>query len=122
VKSIIDFARYPNIGDIRYTRSITLPVGVADAIRNGDAVIVVHGIDYNGNGIYDNVLDRSELKNSLPGEATAPALCGPLFNAQTASTGSGTTVYTASLGVYPESTDPADRARLALLCRLDGLA
>ena len=49
-------------------------------------MIVVHGIDYNHNGIYDDVLDRSELNSSLPGEATAPALCGPLVPTKTAST------------------------------------
>ena len=47
-------------------------------------MIIVHGIDYNHNGIYDNVLDRSELDNSLPGEATAPALCGTLVPTKTA--------------------------------------
>ena len=60
-KSIVDFSRYPHDRDIRYTRTITVPPGVAAAIRAGNAVIVVHGIDYNHNGIYDNVLDRSEL-------------------------------------------------------------
>ena len=74
------------MGDIRYTRTFTFPPGVAGAIRAGNAVIVVHGIDYNGNGIYDDVLDRSELNHNLPGEATAPALCGPLVATQTAAT------------------------------------
>ncbi len=113
-KSIIDFSRYPHVGDIRYSRTITVPAGVAQAIRSGDAVVVVHGIDYNGNGLYDNVLDRSELSNALPGEATAPALCGPVFSGQTASAGG---VYTASLHVYREaaSQDPADRR---LFCQL----
>jgi hypothetical protein len=83
-KSIIDFSRYPNVGTIRYTRTITIPRGVAAAIRSGNAALIFHGIDYNGNGIYDNVLDRSELNNALPGEATAPALCGPLVTQKTA--------------------------------------
>ncbi len=117
-KSIIDFARYPHVGDIRYTRTITVPPGVAAAIRGGDAVIVVHGIDYNGNGIYDNVLDRSELSNALPGEATAPALCGPLFNGQTASAPGGSGgVYTASLHVYQEAVGD-DVTRRWLLCHV----
>ncbi len=85
-KSIIDFSRFPTAGDIRYKRTITLPAGIAGAIRAGNAVIIVHGIDYNGNGIYDNVLDRSDLKRSLPGESTAPALCGTLVKTKTAST------------------------------------
>jgi hypothetical protein len=82
--SIIDFTRFPTVGNIRYKRTITVPAGVAGAIKAGKAVIIVHGIDYNGNGIYDNVLDRSELKRSLPGESTAPALCGTLAKAKTA--------------------------------------
>jgi serine/threonine protein kinase len=86
-KSIIDFSRYPHVGTIRYTRTITIPTGVADAIRAGNAAMIVHGIDYNHNGFYDNVLDRSDLNNSLPGEATAPAICGSLVASQTASTG-----------------------------------
>ena len=100
-KSIVDFARYPTVGAIRYTREITVPPGIASAIRAGNAVIVVHGIDYNHNGIYDDVLDRSELNHSLPGEATAPALCGPLVPTRTAAAGTGgliaATTYTVSL-------------------------
>jgi hypothetical protein len=86
-KSIIDFSRYPRVGTIRYTRKITIPTGVADAIRAGNAAMIVHGVDYNHNGFYDNVLDRSDLNNSLPGEATAPAICGSLVASQTASAG-----------------------------------
>ena len=83
-KSIVDFSRYPSTGTIHYTRAITIPAGVADAIRAGNAALIIHGIDYNHNGIYDNVLDRSELKNSLTGESTAPAVCGPLVPTKTA--------------------------------------
>jgi hypothetical protein len=93
--SIVDFSRYPTVGNIRYTRTIQVQPGVAAAIRAGNAVVIVHGIDYNQNGIYDNVLDRSELNNALPGEATAPALCGTLFPTQNASTGGK--VYVASI-------------------------
>ena len=118
-KSIIAFSRYPHVGDIRYSRTITVPRGVAAAIRDGDAVVVVHGIDYDGNGIYDNVLDRSELNNALPGEATAPALCGPVSSGQTAATGAGSGggVYTASLHVYQEAVGD-DAARRWLLCHV----
>jgi hypothetical protein len=118
-KSIVSFPRYPAVGDIRYTRTIVIPRGVADAIRAGNAVIVVHGIDYNGNGIYDDVLDRSELNPALPGEATAPALCGPLFSTgPSAQAGSGAT-YTASLHLYGSGSDGA--AALALLCHFGTL-
>jgi hypothetical protein len=116
VHSIVDFSRYPSVGDIRYTRAITVPAGVAAAIRAGNAVIVVHGIDYDHNRIYDNILDRSELKSSLPGEATAPALCGRLVPTKSASI-SGATTYAVSLhrtvvaAVAPGSS-------FALLCHL----
>jgi len=118
-KSIVDFSRYPTVGNIRYTRTITLSPTVAGEIRDRNAAIVVHGIDYNGNGIYDNVLDRSELSNSLPGEATAPALCGVLAPRTTASVdsgGRGAIVMTASLYPYNPLTDIS--AGAALLCHL----
>jgi hypothetical protein len=101
-QSILVFPRFPHDGNIRYTRTITLPSEVASAIRRRKASIIVHGIDYNGNGLYDSVLDRSELDRHLPGEATAPGLCGPLLVAQgqTASAGGGQ-VYTARLNVQP---------------------
>ena len=100
--SNLDFERYPAVGNIRYRRTMTVTASAAAAIRAGNAVIVVHGIDYNGNGVYDNILDRSELSPALPGEATAPALCGPLFNSQsvaeTTGRGSASAVYAAALG------------------------
>ncbi len=101
--SNLDFRRYPSSGNIRYTRTVTITPGAAAAIRAGDALIVVHGIDYNANGVYDDVLDRSELNNALPGEATAPALCGPLINAdaltQTPTRSRPTNIsFTANLG------------------------
>ena len=76
--------------------------------------MIVHGIDYNGNGLYDSVLDRSELDRHLPGEATAPALCGPLVppKNQKADAG-GTAVYTASLQSSrpPRTSGPAAPSR-----------
>src|SRR5205807_2679252 len=82
-KSIIDFPRYPSVGDIRYTRTFFLTPALADLIRAGNAVIVVHGIDPDGNGVYDNFLGTSDLSKALPAEATAPALCGPLISTPT---------------------------------------
>jgi hypothetical protein len=128
-RSIIAFPRYPRVGDIRYTRKITVPPGVAAAIRAGNAVVIVHGIDYNHNGFYDYVLDRSDLNPTLPGEATAPALCGRLLAATTAdAAGPGRTVagtYTANLhrfvalAVTPGSGFPG--TGFALLCHLLGV-
>jgi hypothetical protein len=120
VNSIVDFARYPDVGDVRYTRgAITVKPGIAQAIRAGNAVIVVHGIDYDHNGLYDNVLDRSDLDNRLPGEATAPALCGTLKSATSASVG-GSTTYTVVLHrTILAAVEPGND--LAFLCHLLGV-
>jgi len=77
-KSLLAFNRFPKTGEIRYSRKIRVGPVVASYIRENNAVLVVHGIDYNANGLYDGTLDRSDLNRSIPGEATAPALCGPL--------------------------------------------
>ena len=75
VPTNIDMNRYPASGDIRYSRTLTLPPVLADLIRDDDATIVVHGIDYNKNHVYDfGALGISDLDKTLPGEATAPAL------------------------------------------------
>jgi serine/threonine protein kinase len=114
VKSILALNRFPRNGNIRYTRRIALTGPVASYVRADNAVIVVHGADYNGNGVYDNSLDRSDLKRSLPGELTTPALCGKLVpkkstpgssgQTKTAQTHDATRVYYASLG----ETDPGN--------------
>ena len=80
MNSMLAFSRYPTTGDIHYQRTITLTTGAANAIRNGNAVVVVHGIDYNHTGHYDMVLNRSELDSAVSQDATAPALCGTLLN------------------------------------------
>jgi serine/threonine protein kinase len=86
-RSLLAFKRYPSTGSIRYSRKIDVGPVVASYLRKDNAVVVVHGIDYNHNGIYDGTLDRSDLDRSLPGEATAPGLCGVLI----ADKGSGST-------------------------------
>jgi hypothetical protein len=52
---------------------------IADAIRDGEGVLVVHGNDYNDNGAYDfEAAGKSELDPALPAEGTDPAACGVL--------------------------------------------
>jgi Protein kinase domain len=100
VASILAFPRFLSGGNLHYTRTIVLPASVAAAIRADDAVIVVHGTDYDGTGIYSGVLDASELSKSVPATATAPALCGRLVGAQNADSsaaGGAVARYTASL-------------------------
>ena len=65
-------------GNLSYERgSIKVSHTVARAIRSGEAVVVVHGVDYNGDHEYDGDA-RSDLDPSLPAEATDPAICGVL--------------------------------------------
>lgn len=73
--------RFPTApeGRVSYDRKgIEVSQRVARAIRRGNAVVVIHGIDYNGNGEYDFAAGESELDASLPAEATDPVSCGVL--------------------------------------------
>jgi hypothetical protein len=65
-------------GKINYERgSINVSTDVAQAITEGKAVVVVHGVDHNNDGKYDGDT-KSDLDPSLPTEATDPAICGVL--------------------------------------------
>ena len=76
--AVTRFPTAPN-GHEKYDRFITTSSDVARAIRQGEAVVVIHGVDYNGNGEYDfKSAGASELDGSLPAEATDPAVCGVL--------------------------------------------
>ncbi len=91
--STLAVKRYPMAKDrqVHYDRDgIRVSRKVARAIRNGNAVVVIHGIDYNGNGKYDFSAGRSELDPSLPAEATDPVVCGVL-NVVPPQDGGGTT-------------------------------
>jgi hypothetical protein len=66
-------------GEVMYERTFTVPEGFDAAGDLSESVIVVHGIDPNGNGEYDmEGAGASDLDESLPAEATHPALCGAL--------------------------------------------
>jgi serine/threonine-protein kinase len=117
VKSIVAFNRYPTRSDVAYRRTVRLTPIIASYIREDNAVLVVHGIDYNHNGVYDGVLERSDLDRSLTGESTAPALCGPLVadkataeskktTARVSPSASDTLVFTASLQTASSATSP----------------
>ena len=99
--SILAFARFPADGNIKYKRTFRLTPKATRYVRSNNAVIVIHGIDYNRNGIQDGTLDRSELNSAVQGETTAPALCGPVVARGTRAQGpGGRHVYTASLGIH----------------------
>lgn len=79
--SVLAVDRYPVApeGRVRYERKITFTSkALAAAIRDGKGVVVIHGVDYNGNGEYDFSSGKSDLDESLPAEATDPAVCGVL--------------------------------------------
>jgi hypothetical protein len=95
---------YPATGHIHYRRTVHLAPGVTGQIKAGLAVIVVHGINYDGSGRYDNVLGSDPRFGDLPVDETAPALCGPLILAQTANTPPQRpeAIYIATLRPYRE--------------------
>ena len=66
-------------GTIGYEREELIATSdeVARAIADGKGVVVVHGVDHNGDGVYSGDVP-SDLDPSLPTEATDPALCGVL--------------------------------------------
>jgi hypothetical protein len=92
--------RFPTAegGSYTYERTFAASTEVQEAFAAGTAVLVVHGIDVNGDGAYDMGAGPSSLDPSLPLEATAPAACGVLEMAQMgtapaggAETGAGST-------------------------------
>jgi hypothetical protein len=109
VRSYLDVARFPTTGNINYRREISIPATLAEQIREGRAVVVVHGINYDGSGTYDNVLSHSELLPNEPETLTAPALCGTLLPAPAGSASAKhphAQVYVASLHL---DTNPLDQ-------------
>ncbi|MCB0964429.1 MAG: CHRD domain-containing protein [Acidimicrobiales bacterium] len=98
--SALAVERFPGGTSIDYSRT---GIPIPDALKPnlGKLHIVVHGIDENGNGMLDmDQEERSSLDESLPREATAPALCGTLAaQAQgPVQTGAGGTAEVASDG------------------------
>ncbi|RNL84621.1 CHRD domain-containing protein [Halostreptopolyspora alba] len=84
-------------GSVSYSRTFEVPEDVAASVKAGEAVIVQHGVDYNGNGEYDfDGGGESELDESLPTEATDPATCGQLTPAPEGGMAAGAGGMTAS--------------------------
>jgi serine/threonine protein kinase len=123
VASILEFARYPATGNITYNRTIRLRPRTVRFVRRNLAAIVVHGIDYDGNGSYGDTLGGSDLNPSLSAEATSPALCGELLASRAARQSArgprGSRAYTASLGLPPGDVPPAGASgAFSLICHL----
>ena len=80
---------------------------LAQDITEGKGVVVVHGVDHDGDGTYSaGMRGVSDLDPSLPGEATDPALCGVLNASQMSgmpaggvATGGGSTAGTENAGL-----------------------
>ncbi len=116
--SALAMDRFPTAGDYTYTRTFDVPPSVVAAVKQGSAVLVVHGVDYDGNGRYDSVLGATIGAPSLPAEATDPALCGSFVAAQmkqTVPTGSADTG-----GGWADTSAPAEitAGSLALLAAM----
>lgn len=61
-----------------HRRAIQADTDLVKELRKGEGVLVIHGVDYNGNGMYDAAAGMSDLDPTLPREATDPAACGVL--------------------------------------------
>jgi len=81
--SVLAIERYDTAthGTVHYERDGLFETadGVAEAIADGQGVVVIHGVDYNRDGTYSGEA-VSDLAPSLPTEATDPAMCGVLEN------------------------------------------
>ncbi len=76
--------RFAATADIDYSRGdVQVTEEVAEDILSGEAAVVVHGVDHDGDGTYSlGQRGVSDLDPALPGEATDPALCGVLNASQ----------------------------------------
>lgn len=100
--------RFATGPDFEYMRGdVEVSEEVASAIVAGDTVAVVHGVDHDGDGAYSaGERGMSDLDDTLPGEATDPALCGVLNASQMsgmpeggADTGAGATSGIENIGL-----------------------
>ncbi|MGH3952226.1 MAG: hypothetical protein ACRDSE_24455 [Pseudonocardiaceae bacterium] len=73
--------RFPGGPSNEYERTFTLNEESAQSVREGTGVIVVHGLDPSTLSTEAQEA-KSELDDSLPLAATAPALCGTLTASQ----------------------------------------
>ena len=82
--SALAVERFAAEGDFEYSRGdVQVSEEVGQAIVDGQAVVVIHGVDYDGDGAYSaGERGVSDLMPELPGEATDPALCGVLNASQ----------------------------------------
>lgn len=95
----LEVGRFEAGSSVDYSRDIEIPSALKDELSK--VHIVVHGIDADGSGDLTDDEDRkSSLDDSLPIDATAPALCGTLAASSTGAvqTGGGGTATGADSG------------------------
>ena len=73
-----DNIEFTAVAGTGYTAAGGTAKQIADSVRAGEGVVVIHGVDYNRNGKYDFDAGKSELNPAFPSEATDPAACGVL--------------------------------------------
>jgi len=112
----------PGGSSTNYHRTITLDSKTADAVRNGSAVIVVHGLDPS-TLTKKAQKEKSNLVPSLPLAATSPALCGALTSmpAGAPQTGTGSTAGVEHRGMFALGGGLVTMAGAVLLMRRRGL-
>lgn len=90
-KAGTDIKAAPGGSSTNYKRTFTVNDNTMKAMKNGNAVVVVHGLDPSGMPKKAQQ-EKSPLVKSLPLAATAPALCGQLhMGAAGPNTGAGST-------------------------------
>lgn len=80
---ILDYSRdnieFTDVAGTGYSGGGGTAKQIADSIRAGEGVLVIHGLDYNADGAYSfSDEGASELNPAFPAEATDPAACGVL--------------------------------------------
>lgn len=99
--SAVAVKRFPGGGSYDYERTFTMSDKSQAALKDGSAVLVVHGLD--PSNLSKEAQDaKSNLDDSLPLAATAPALCGTFTKAPSGApqTGDGSTAGTDHLGLF----------------------
>jgi hypothetical protein len=118
--------RFESTGEFEYMRGdVQVTEELAQDILSGESVVVVHGVDYDGDGTYSaGERGASDLDPSLPGEATDPALCGVLNASQMGempsggvSTGGGSTTGTENAGLIGLGAAAVVGGGVALIAR-----
>lgn len=118
--------RFATGAEFEYSRGdVEVTEELADDILSGESVVVIHGVDHDGDGAFSaGERGVSDLDPSLPGEATDPALCGVLNASQMGSmpeggveTGAGSTTGVENVGLMGAGALAAAAGGAVLIAR-----